>query len=66
LHLPKKTYKVDEVKLADLLRGGYISECYVSDNKTMELCELVRHRLASVRMRSKLKNSIYGIMLMKA
>ena len=31
----------------------------------MELRELVRHRLVLVRMKTKLKNSIHGIMLMK-
>lgn len=60
-----KTDKLDAVKLADLLRGGYISECYVPNNKIMELRELVRHRLVLVRMKTKLKNSIHGIMLMK-
>ena len=60
-----KTDKLDAVKLASLLRGGYISECYVPNKKTMELRELVRHRIALVRMRTRLKNKIYGIMLMK-
>ena len=61
-----KTDKLDAVKLADLLRGGYISECYVPNDKIMKLRELVRHRLVLVRMKTKLKNSIHGIMLMKA
>lgn len=60
-----KTDKLDAVKLADLLRGGYIAECYVPNNKIMELRELVRHRIVLVRMRTKLKNSIHGITLMK-
>ena len=60
-----KTDKLDAVKLADLLRGGYIAECYVPNNKIMELRELVRHRIVLVRMKTKLKNSIHGIMLMK-
>src|SRR5215469_15503240 len=47
------------------IRGGYIAECYVPNNKIMELRELVRHRIVLVRMRTKLKNSIHGIMLMK-
>ena len=54
-------YCLDAVKLADLL----ISECYVPNNKIMDLRELVRHRLVLVRMKTKLKNSIHGIMLMK-
>jgi transposase len=60
-----KTDKIDAVKLASLLRGGFISECYVPNKKTMELRELVRHRIALVRMRTRLKNKIHGIMLMK-
>jgi transposase len=60
-----KTDKLDAVKLADLLRGGYIAECYVPDRKTMELRELVRHRATLVRMRTRLKNKIHGILLMK-
>ena len=54
-----KTDKLDAVKLADLLRGGYIPECYVPDRRIMDLRELVRHRAALVRMRTKLKNKIH-------
>jgi transposase len=60
-----KTDKLDAIKLADLLRGGYIAECYVPSRQTMELRELVRHRAALVRMRTKLKNKIHSIMSMK-
>jgi transposase len=60
-----KTDKLNAVKLADLLRGGYIAECYVPDRKTMDLRELVRHRASLVRMRTKLKNKIHGILLMR-
>lgn len=60
-----KTDKLDAVKLADLLRGGYIAECYIPSRRKMELRELVRHRAALVRMRIKLKNKIHSIMLMK-
>jgi transposase len=59
-----KTDKLDSVKLADLLRGGYIAECYVPTKETMDLRELVRHRAALVRIRTKLKNKIHSIMLM--
>lgn len=44
--------------------GGYISEFYVPDKRIIELRELVRHRCALVRMRTKLKNKIHGILLM--
>jgi transposase len=47
-----KTDKLDAIKLADLLRGGYIAECYVPDRRIMDLHELVRHRAALVRMRT--------------
>lgn len=60
-----KTDKLDAIKLADLLRGGYIAECYIPTRGTMELRELVRHRAALVRMRTKLKNKIHSIMFMK-
>jgi transposase len=60
-----KTDKLDAVKLANLLRGGYIAECYVPDRRIMDLRELVRHRAALVRMRTKLKNKIHSIVLMK-
>jgi transposase len=60
-----KTDKLDAVKLADLLRGGYIAKCYVPDRKIMDLRQLVRHRIVLVRMRTKLKNKIHGITLMQ-
>ena len=60
-----KTDKLDALKLADLLRGGYIAKCYVPDRRIMDLRELVRHRLALVRIRTRMKNKIHGIMLMK-
>ncbi|MGC1932437.1 MAG: transposase [Candidatus Nitrosopolaris sp.] len=60
-----KTDKLDAAKLANLLRGGYIAECYVPDRRIMDLRELVRHRIALVRMRTKLKNKVHSIVLMK-
>jgi transposase len=48
-----KTDKLDAIKLADLLRGGYIAECYVPNRRIMDLRELVRHRAALVRMRTQ-------------
>src|SRR5438093_5004875 len=60
-----KTDKLDAVKLADLLRGGYIAECYVPDRRIMDFRQLVRHRIVLVRMRTKLKNKIHGITLMR-
>lgn len=40
-----KTDKLDAVKSANLLRGDYIAPCFVPDRKTMDLRELVRHRI---------------------
>ena len=53
------------MKLANLLRGGYIATCYVPDRRIMEFRDLVRHRAMLVRMRTKVKNRIHGIMLIK-
>ena len=53
------------MKLANLLRGGYVAECYVPDGRIMDLRELVRHRATLVRMRTKLKNKIHSVVLMK-
>jgi hypothetical protein len=47
--------KLGANKLADLMRDGYIAECYVPNKRIMELREIVRHRAAFVRMRTKLK-----------
>jgi hypothetical protein len=41
-----------------------LAECYIPTRETMDLRELVRHRAALVRMRTKLKNKIHSIMLM--
>jgi transposase len=60
-----KTDKLDAIKLADLLRGGYIAQCYVPSKRIMDLRELVRHRSALVGMRTNLKNKIHSIVLMK-
>lgn len=59
-----KTDKVDAKVLADLLRGGYIAQCYVPDRRIMDLRDLVRHRAFLVRTRTKLKNKVHSILLM--
>lgn len=58
-----KTDKIDAKTLADLLRGGYVATCYVPDRDVMDLRELVRHRAFLVRVRTKMKNRIHGILL---
>ena len=59
-----KTDKVDALMLANLLRGGYIPECYVPPRETMELRELVRYRAKLVKVRTLMKNSIHAYLLM--
>jgi transposase len=59
-----KTDKIDAVTLAQLLRGGYIPECYVPPRRVMDLREMVRYRASLVRMRSHAKNKIHSILLM--
>ncbi len=59
----KKTDKVDAWTLADLLRGNYISPCFVPSEYTVKLKQLVRHRDVIVKSRTKYKNLIHGILL---
>ncbi|MFY9964416.1 MAG: hypothetical protein WBL44_15835 [Nitrososphaeraceae archaeon] len=47
------------------MRGGYFAECYIPNKRIMELRDIVGHRDALVRMRTKLKNKAHSIMLMK-
>ncbi|MGC8665062.1 MAG: transposase, partial [Nitrososphaeria archaeon] len=50
--------------LANLLRGGYIPECYIPDMDIQQLRELVRYRARLVKIRTMIKNSIHSILLM--
>ena len=59
----KKTDKVDALILADMLRGGYISECYVPEGRTADERKLVRYRRMMIKNRGREKNSIHGILL---
>ena len=61
----KKTDKVDAEILADLLRGGYISGCYVPDDGVVKDRQLIRFRSQLVKERTKFKNSIHGILLQR-
>jgi hypothetical protein len=54
-----KTDKLDAAKLADLLRGGYVAECYVPDRRIMDLRELVRHRTVAVLQKADGKTYDY-------
>jgi transposase len=60
-----KTDKVDALTLAQLLRGGYIPECYIPPRRIMDLREIVRYRASLVRMRVNAKNKIHAILLMR-
>jgi len=59
-----KTDRIDAVMLADLLRGGYVAECYVPSRRVMELRLLVRYRANLVRIRGGVKNRIHAYLLM--
>ncbi len=59
----KKTDKIDVHILADILIGGYISECYVLEKKVVDSRSLVRHRAKIVRTRANMKNYIHYIPL---
>lgn len=59
-----KTDKVDALMLANLLRGGYIAQCYVPSRRIMSLRELVRYRANLVRMRGNVKNRVHAYLLM--
>ena len=59
----KKTDKVDARILAQLLRGGYIEQCYVPPVKIVEGRQMVRHRRSLVETQTKFKNQIHDILL---
>ena len=59
-----KTDRIDTLTLANLLRGGYIAECYIPSKHIMELRGLVRYRANLVRLRSNVKNRIHAYLLM--
>ncbi len=59
----KKTDKIDARILADLLRGGYIATCHITNKKIVKHRQLVRYRKKLVQWRTSLKNSVHGILL---
>ena len=61
----KKTDKIRRTYTFRSLSEGYISECYVSEEKVVDLRQLVRYRTKMVRNRAKRKNYIYSITLQK-
>ncbi len=59
----KKTDKIDVAVLADLLRGGYITTCFVPSDKIVKARQLVRYRRKLIQWRTSAKNCIHGILL---
>ena len=59
----KKTDKVDARILADLLRGGYISECYIPAEDVVQKRQLVKFRACMAKEATRFKNLIHGILL---
>ncbi|MDG7043553.1 MAG: transposase [Nitrososphaerota archaeon] len=59
-----KTDKLDARALANLLRGGYIPECYIPSREVLDLREMVRYRASLVRARTRIKNKVHSILLM--
>ena len=62
----KKADRFDAHALADLLRGGYIHESYVSPPKTVEEKRAIRFRTGMVQNRTRMKNMIHGILLQES
>ena len=62
----KKTDKVDAHILADLLRGGYVTESHVPGRDVIESRQLVRYRRDKVQQRTQCKNVIHRTLLQDA
>lgn len=58
----KKTDKTDAEKLADLMRLGVLPVCYVPDERTRELRDVIRQRKALVEVNTSLKNKVRAIL----
>jgi transposase len=57
-----KTDKIDAKVIADLLRTNFLPVCYVPSQEVRQRRELLRHRTFLIRIRTKLKNRIHGIL----
>lgn len=57
-----KNDKVDSSILAELLRSDFLPESYLAPIETRELREFLRFRCFIVRLRSRIKNRIHGIL----
>lgn len=57
-----KTDAVDAKTLAHLLRTGFLPEAYIAPVELRDLRDLLRHRMALVRMRSMVKNRVHALL----
>jgi transposase len=57
-----KTDTIDALTLAQLERTGYLPECYIPPREVRDRRELLRYRLALVRVRTGLKNRVQAIL----
>src|SRR5438552_7890578 len=56
-----KNDKVDAAILAQLLRAGLLPEAWIAPPAIRQLRALLRHRVALVRLRTRLRNRIHAI-----
>jgi transposase len=59
----KKNDRADAEKLADLLRVNLLPECTMMSEKLRELRRILRYRNMIVRIASKMKNKISGLLM---
>ena len=59
----KKNDRVDARKIADLLRGDLLPECYMAPRALRELRRVLRYRNLVVRQAVRMKNKISGLLL---
>lgn len=54
--------KVDAATLGQLLRADLLPEAWIAPPPTRQLCALLRHRVALVRLRTLLRNRIHVVL----
>lgn len=59
----KKNDRVDAALLADLLRCDLLPTCYMSSTRTRELRRVLRYRNLLVRVATRMKNKIGGLLM---
>jgi len=58
-----KTDKVDAKALANLLRTNFLPEAYLAPNDVRRQREILRYRMAMVKMRSMAKNRVHALLM---